>query len=106
VGATQGAQCRKEQKRPPTACFNHWQGSLDHGIGIARAIRVGGQAPGYIEQRLACELERARPAPRLGIGEAELAGEMAERLAHRERRRGKDPGARAAVHLLAEELGR
>src|SRR6185503_9439706 len=56
--------------------------------------------------RLLAEAERALPALGARVFQPELAGEVAEVLAHRERGRGEDPGARMVLHLAAEQLGR
>ena len=57
-------------------------------IEAARLARIGHRF-GHIEQRLAREVEGARPAARLGFRNAQLAREMAEILADCKGGRGK-----------------
>src|SRR5687767_15774167 len=100
---TQGAQSGEEKKRASAARAQHRQRGLDYRVGEGWAVRVRRQAFGKVKQRLARKIERARPAARGRLRQAELAREMAELLAHREGRRGEDPRTRMVVHLAAEE---
>src|SRR5579863_1189165 len=94
-----------EKNEGPTACrINERQTRIQqrtHKIGGCRF----GQSLRQPEQALAREVERTGNAYRLGLLEPQASGEVAEILAHRQRRGGEYPGAAPRLHLTLEAAG-
>ena len=86
----------------PAACAHHRPSGVDHRLDISLGIRVR-QSLGHVEQRLAIEVEGARPTARLRGCKPHLLLEVREIAVHRERGRGEDPRAAGALHLLVED---
>ena len=107
VRAAQRAMRREQQERAAAARLQHRQRGLDHRLGVRRDRSDRPAVPcGAYSSAWRSKSNGTRPGARRGLLEAELALEMREVLAHRERRRGEDPGARMVRHLLAEQLRR
>ncbi len=104
VGAAHRAQAGAQEEGPAARGEQRWKCGVDDGIGIPEGIRLG-HAERRVKHRLPGVIEGAFPARRFRLAETEFAAVVLEPALHGERRRGENPGARVAAHLLLENLG-
>ncbi len=94
-----------EQNKGPTSCrIDERQARIQQGADKIRGRRFG-QSFRQPQQALALEVERTGNAHRLGLLEPQASREMAEVLAHGQRRRGEDPGTASRPHLTLKTAG-
>ena len=80
--------------RPPLAA-QHRQRRLDHRVGVRRVVRIRGQAPAARRAAPGARSRTGSPSARAAASSMPSSRvKWREILAHRQRRRGEDPGAR------------